>query len=128
MSIVPKDKFDLDSIKGLSSYSNEELEPYLGDMLSWVQDINWPVANPIAERLANCGLEIVEPIKKVLQSQDAIWKYYVISHIVINMNNAVREQLLDEIVRIINMPTELELKEDVHLVARDIMVMNSHGI
>lgn len=32
-------------------------------MLSWVQDINWPVEKPIVERLTNCDLEIVEPIK-----------------------------------------------------------------
>lgn len=35
----------------LSSKKDDELEPYLGDLLEWLQDINWPGAMKIAKRL-----------------------------------------------------------------------------
>ncbi len=78
MNIIPKDKYDLESVSNLYGIPNEELEPYLSELLVWVQNLNWPVAKIISKKLSMCGLEIVEPIKEILKSDDAIWKYFVI--------------------------------------------------
>lgn len=37
--------------KILSERTNEELEPYLSDLMEWLQDMNWPGAFCILERL-----------------------------------------------------------------------------
>lgn len=58
--ILPIYKFDNEIIskdiwencaKILSSKSDEELHPYLYDLLEWLQDLNWPGAELILERL-----------------------------------------------------------------------------
>ena len=128
MNIIPKDKHDLESISSLDSIPNDELEPYLPELLVWIQDMNWPVAGVISKRLSKSGREVVEPIKKVLKSDDAIWKYFVITGVVEHLSKDVREELMDEIIRIVNNPSIAEAEEEVDLVARDIIVMCSHGI
>ena len=128
MSIVPADKYDLDSVKELSSISDNELEPHIGDLFVWVQDINWPVALPICKRLSKYRKSLSKPIVSVLNSNDAIWKYNVITQIVTELSDPIPEEIMDPIVRIINSPSESEKIEEVDLVANDIMVRYSNGI
>lgn len=117
MNLVPTDKHDLASVQRLKHASNAEIEPYLKDLVSWVADINWPVAHDVASRLRNCGVEIIPHIKRVLMGNDDILKYNVIAHVVCHLDKKVMEPLMQEIIRIKDKPTEGELQEDVPLVA-----------
>lgn len=108
--------------------SNIELEPYLAELLIWVKDINWPVARPIAKRLSLCGIELVNPIKIVLLSDDALWKYWVITEILVNLSKDVRACLIDDIVKLINNPSAVDREEGVDQAAGDLMIMYSIGI
>ena len=121
MYFLPKDKMDIDAVAHLESLSNEEIKPYLDILLSWLQDLNWPVAISIAERLSRCGEEIVEPIKKVLATNDSIWKYWVLSEVVINASPKVREALFDDIARLIDHASDDEKIEEVDLAAKEVM-------
>jgi arginyl-tRNA synthetase len=125
---IPIDKSDIEATEGLETLSDADLGPFIMELLEWVKDMNWPVALPIAKRLADCGVEIVEPIKLVLRSDDSIWKYWVLSEIVINASPKVREALSEEVIELINKPSHKDKAEDVDLVARDIMVQYGHGI
>ncbi len=63
----------------LSRRSDEELEPYLGDMLLWLQDTNWPGAGLILQRLrafqdqAWLAGHLRQLIPYLLWKQDAPW-------------------------------------------------------
>lgn len=50
----------------LSEKSNEELKPYLTDLLCWLQDMNWPGAVCILNRLqAYCEIDSLDEILEV---------------------------------------------------------------
>lgn len=128
MHIIPQDKFDMDAIKQIDTTSNIDLEPYLAELLIWVKDIDWPVARPIAKRLSLCGIELVHPIKTVLLSDDALWKYWVITEILVNLSKDVRACLVDDMVQLINNPSAVDREESVDKAAGDLMIMYSIGI
>jgi len=128
MNIVPKDKYDLSSVRELGSKSDDDLEPYIEELLNWVQDLNWPVALPICKRLSEYRKDLNKPLLKVLNSNDAIWKYNVITQIVTELSDPIPEKIIEPLVQIINSPSEEEKLEQVDLVANDIMVRYSHGI
>ena len=124
---LPRTKLDTDIARRLEGLPPDTLAPHLPALLEWVQDINWPVARIIAPILARFDARIVPHLRTILQGDDDVWKYWVISAIIQEMDPAVREGVMDEIVRIINTPTEGERREEVDLVARDVMVLVSYG-
>ena len=128
MNIIPIDKCDVDSIKKLQACSDKEVLPYTEELLTWVQDVNWPVAAPICMRLSMLGEKITEPIVSILNSNDSIWKYNVITQIITKFREPIPDKIIELLIRIINSPSEDEKQEEVDLVAKDIMVRYSHGI
>ncbi len=66
--------------KVLSERSDEELKPYIISLLEWLQDMNWPGAFTIFERLKNYKDKKVFDwsyrvvMNKALKLDDEIWK------------------------------------------------------
>ncbi len=75
MNIAPTNKSDLDACNNLYLASDEEVSEKINELLVWVQDINWPVATSICERLKSIGSPLVEPLRKILPDSNEIWKY-----------------------------------------------------
>ncbi|BCE01816.1 DUF5071 domain-containing protein [Marinicellulosiphila megalodicopiae] len=121
MNIIPKNKSDIEAVSNLDNLSNKELEPYLVELLTWVQDINWPVAGYIAPRLSQAGIEIIEPIKQILKSDDATWKYWIISQILPFSNKQVQDSMKSMLIEIINNPTASDHHDEVDLVAKELI-------
>lgn len=67
--------------KIISMRSDDELEPYLEDMLFWIQDLNWPGAMVILDRLKQ--FHQVSYLKSIIQNYtlalhkvgDSSWLY-----------------------------------------------------
>ena len=63
----------------ISQKSNEEIKPYLVELLEWLQDMNWPGAFCILDRLRkysdnNTILEAINTcIEKAKENGDDIW-------------------------------------------------------
>ncbi|HAS6208579.1 TPA: DUF5071 domain-containing protein [Vibrio vulnificus] len=68
--IVPKHKLDLETCEQLKFLSNEEIIPYVYELLECLQELNWPVAAPVSQRLLQLDLELVEPLLLILSSDD----------------------------------------------------------
>ncbi len=85
--------------------------------------MNWPVARPVAEVLARCGMRLVEPLRAALTSGDDVWKYWLVSHLLVEVDSGVRVALADLIVRIRNEPTAGEIAEGVDLAAGDVLIL-----
>ena len=64
----------------ISAKSDEELKDYLGELLEWLQDMNWPGAFRIFDRLKCCSDRnlivhaINESIKTAESANDEIWE------------------------------------------------------
>lgn len=79
--IVPPQKSKLvwdPCAKVVAMRSNEELEPYLFMLLEWIQDINWPGALIIYDRLINMPYSLLEfsytqSRIKAEQTNDTCW-------------------------------------------------------
>ena len=122
MNIVPANKSDLDACNNLSQASDEEVNEKINELLEWVQDINWPVAVHICERLKNIGSSLVEPVKNILLSNDEVWKYWVISGLLSKASDETVCSLKVELENIVKNPTEAEKAEEVDIVASEVLV------
>ena len=123
---LPQHKHDTAIAAVFGSLSMDELAPHLPELLGWMQDFNWPVAKVLQPILACSDRRIAPHIIDVLRGDDEVWKYWLLAELVIDLDASVRELLMDEIVRIINAPTDGERAEEVHLAAADVMVLYSH--
>ena len=122
---LPADKHDQRAVEEFRTATPDEIAPYLAGLLEWIQDLNWPVARGIVEVLSRSDSRIVPHLKSILRGDDEVWKYSVLSSLALEVAPEVREELMDDVVRIINMPTEGEKTEDLPAVARDVLIKNS---
>lgn len=75
---------------------DEEIKPYLADLLNWLQDLNWPGAQRILDRLQRISSELLaKPLelaaKSAAESKDETW----LSNISILIANPGMNKLLD---------------------------------
>lgn len=64
--------------KVIAMRSDEELEPYLYLLFEWLQDMNWPGAVKIYNRLSQIPFEKLEPVlryckQRAQESNDTLW-------------------------------------------------------
>jgi len=114
-SLIPKDKGDTETAEKLKKFSYSEIKPIIPDLLEWIQDMNWPVARPVAEYLQALTNEISPEILKILQGDDIMWKYWVIDVFGGLTQNA---EVINEIKRIATKPTEVEIEHEIDEQAR----------
>lgn len=113
-SCVPQDKFDLAAIARARVAGFPAINPILPELLKWLQDINWPVADQMVELLSGSDSEIVPHIRGVLLSDDAVWKYWVLSRLCSRIAPAVLAQLIPDITRLADQPSEHDRVEKVN--------------
>ena len=70
--LIPKHKDDQEVIENLRKLSFEEIKPIIPDLLEWLQDINWPIAGPVADILKPFSNNIVPDIIKILRTDDGL--------------------------------------------------------
>lgn len=83
--LIPKDKFDLDVAKRLSLATPEQVSVVAIPLLEWIADMNCPVALEIIYILPKFHEELLPSIEQILvnQDNDIIWKYSIISQLLI---------------------------------------------
>lgn len=113
MKLVPIDKFDDEACANLKAASDEELKPYIAELLECLQDLNWPIAAPVSDRLSMLGLDLVKPVVKVLSGNDDVWKYWLVSHFLYQVNDEVFRELSFKLEDIKSHPTRGEIEEEV---------------
>ena len=121
-TLIPKDKFDFETVEKLKNYSFEEIEPIIPVLLEWLQDMNWPISRSIAELLIPFSEKISSEILKILQSEDQVWKYWIL----ITFGEIIKDKMvLNEIERIAKDPAKGEIDEEVFEIAKEIINKNS---
>lgn len=112
--LVPVDKFDDEACKNLELAKDEDLKPHIEGLLECLQDINWPIAAPVSERLSKLGTELVKPILKVLSGDDEMWKYWLVSHFLHEVSGDVFRELNFKLHDMKIRPTKGEIEEEVY--------------
>jgi hypothetical protein len=121
--LIPKHKDDQEVIEALKKLSFEEIKPIVPELLEWLQDINWPIARPVAEVLKPFSDQLVPEILKILKTNDGIWKLWILT----TLARTTKDQtLLKEIERIANYPTRDEIEDEVN--AEAIAILNGDYI
>lgn len=117
-TLIPKDKFDFETVDRLKSCSYDQIESIIPELLEWLQDMNWPISQPIAEYLLPFSEKIAPEILKILQGKDEIWKYWML----VTFGKITKDKLvLEEINRIAKNPTQEEADNEVSEIANEII-------
>jgi len=117
-SLIPKDKFDLETVGKLKQHSFEDIEPIIPDLLEWLQDMNWPVSQPIAVFLLPYSEKIAHEIIQILKGKDEMWKYWIL----VTFGKIIKNKLaVQEINRIAKNPTQDEIYHELNTIANEII-------
>jgi hypothetical protein len=111
------------------------MKPLVEFLLTWLQDVNWPIALPVAELLrlprynqvvGKAGMDIL-----LLEKNDATWRNYILQHVVLPLvengelvdGEGEWKGLKGELERLVREPTREE-REDWEMdgMAREVLV------
>ena len=121
MNIVPTNKCDLTACENLKVAEDREVISRLNDLLEWLQDINWPVAPKVLERISSLGQHLVKPITAILEGCDEVWKYWLISCLLPEIDLETRKSFIPMLTKIAKSPTSEEIKEEVNIVSVEVL-------
>ncbi len=119
--ILPKDKFDTESVEKIRELSREDIIPLLPNLLEWIQDMNWVIAPKVAELLLDFPNEIVLLIKNVFETEDNVWKYWCLEVLVKYLPTESKMVLRNDLIRLAKKTSEEEKLEEVDVIAKEIL-------
>ena len=79
--LLPKDKFDDNNLKKIKLLNDSDLSQITSELLTWTQDANWPIFPKIVEIIVARQDLFISEISKVFQTDDFIWKYWILTNI-----------------------------------------------
>ena len=121
-NLLPKDKFDIETVENLKNFSFEEIQPIVPELLEWLQDCNWPISKPILNILLPFTDKISFNILEILKGSDEVWKYWIL----MGFGNSIANNLIiEEIKRIAFKPSENEINEGNAEIALELVQKNS---
>ena len=83
------------------------------ELLEWIQDMNLPGAQEIADLLSTIDDEIVPYVKQVLKSGDGIWIIWLLSEVVSRWNKDLKDLIKDNLL-------ELAITQDSNLIVEGV--------
>ena len=79
--LLPKDKFDDSNLEEIKLLNDSDLYQITSELLTWTQDANWPIFPKIVEIIVARQDLFISEISKVFQTDDMIWKYWILTNI-----------------------------------------------
>jgi hypothetical protein len=119
-TLIPQTKFDTDRAEQVIAAGYPAVEPILPELLEWIQDCNWPVAQVLAPFLGTIGTPLIPYIRKILATDDVMWKYWALLCLVRDQPD-VAAALREDLKRYANSPTPDESAHGLDEVARNIL-------
>lgn len=118
--LIPKDKFDHSNLETIKTIDADKIKPILGQLLEWIQDLNWPVAQELFHILPRFHVELIPHIKAVFASDDDIWKHWTLCLIKAFPPETV-SFLSSDIKRIATHPTAGETSAETNICAIEVI-------
>ena len=119
--LLPEDKQDVQRARMLVELGYPTVAAAIPHLMIWLQDGNWPVAQIIAPFLASIGKPSIPEIKKILHGNDDIWKYWILTLVVMELNAADVKELEPEL----KLLAQTESLEELDVIAKECLVQNS---
>ena len=117
--LVPKDKHDVSNINKLYSLTDDEMKLIVYDLLEWIQDYNWPVAQELVPLLKEREDIIFPYMSDILRGDDFMWKYWIMDLIIPDFSIEHKNALKDDILALINDPDIDEDTESIREIAKE---------
>lgn len=89
-------------------------------LLEWLQDMNWPGAQTVAEYLVGFGDSLIAPIQHVLRSRDSVWAYWVLQTFKDKFDAGFWTHLSNDVAAIAREPD----RDGAHVVAMEILAQH----
>lgn len=121
MALLPRSKHDFDHCQLLINLGYPAVKPILPHLLEWIQDVNWPIARVILPFLISLGSTCRDEINAVLESNDGMWKYWVISALIDSMEAREAMVFVPVLRRLAISPTTDDQENEVDLAARAVL-------
>ncbi len=119
LALLPRSKFDFESIERLKTMNCQDVLPLVPFLIGWMQDQNWPIAQPMGEFLSTFGKDIIPEIKWIFEGNDDLWKFGCICGILDQLSNDMIEPLVPFLKRFAENPTDEEIENDIHTVSKE---------
>ena len=115
--LLPKDKFDDGNLEEIKILNDSDLSQITSELLTWTQDANWPIFPKIVEIIVARQDLFIGEISKVFQTDDWIWKYWILTNICPKLsleNIDFLKKDFDNMVKVLS--TNMEEKEILELI------------
>ena len=123
-SLIPLDKHDHARAEAAIAAGYPIVEPILPELLEWLQDLNWPVAQQLAPFITSIGTPLIPHIRKIFETDDEMWKYWMMN-VILRKSPDVAAAFRDDLVRIAYEPTENEADHELDETA--LRVLKDYG-
>ena len=115
--LLPKDKFDDSNLEKIKLLNDSDLSQITSELLTWTQDANWTIFPKIVEIIVARQDLFISEISKVFQTDDMIWKYWILTNICPKLsleNIDFLKKDFDNMVKVL--PTNMEEEEILELI------------
>ncbi len=119
-ALVPQHKHETLQAHALVAMGYPAVEPVLSALLEWMQDINWPVAQVLHPFLAGIGAPLAPYLRPILESDDGMWKYWILSYI-LAPSPELKRIFSTALHQLATAPTPQEKADELDLVAIEIL-------
>lgn len=110
--LIPRNKFDYERAEQLKKANKENVLLVLPQLLEWLRDINWPIAQDIEDVLVDFEDHLIPHIRVVLNSDDGGWKFSLLYGLITRLSNQQLLELKNDLLRMKYQPTKDEEAED----------------
>lgn len=120
--LIPKQKHDHERVNNLKNLELNEIKPILPELLVWLQDANWPVAQGIEDIVIGFQDELIPYIRDIFQTNDGTWKYFLLHGLIRRLPDNVLLQLKPDLERMKDNPTIDEKYEELDDILTELLL------
>lgn len=118
---IPQNTADGEAVEQLKRLPFASVIDDVPILLEWLQDGHWEVAEGITEYLTPHVNEISEELLFVLNTDDGMWKYFVICGLIARSKEKLAPNLIAALRRIAEHPSKIDLEDAVDDVAKEVI-------
>ncbi|MDQ0060015.1 hypothetical protein J2T14_002187 [Paenibacillus harenae] len=120
--LIPQHKNDHERVNILKTLELIEIKPILPDLLVWLQDANWPIAQGVEDIVINFQDELIPYVRDIFQTNDGTWKYFLLHGLIKRLPDSVLILLKSDLERMKNTPTPDEEYEELEDILTELLL------
>ncbi|HEY3331053.1 MAG TPA: DUF5071 domain-containing protein [Capsulimonadaceae bacterium] len=120
LALLPLDKCDTERAEALVELGYPSVAPIIPELLVWMQDLNWPVAQVLAPMLSKIGLPLLPELRKIMATDDYTWQYWVLG-VTVAYSRDLAVAMRPDLHRLATAATPLECQDWLDIRAREIL-------